>query len=105
MYENRILSKKPIAKISSTLDFNNTGGNTYRIWYNSDNFLTLSKRSIFKITYSNKSQIYVQKPNSSKRQAIAKMSSSLDSKYKGVTPCQVWFNLDISMIRSKPQGS
>ena len=30
--------KKHIAKISSTQDFNNTGGTAYRVWYNSDSF-------------------------------------------------------------------
>ena len=29
---------KHIAKISSTLDFNNTRGTAYRVWCNSDNF-------------------------------------------------------------------
>ena len=29
---------KDIAKISSTLDFINTAGTAYRVWYNSDNF-------------------------------------------------------------------
>ena len=32
---------KHIAKISSTLDFINTGGTAYRVWLNSHNFLTL----------------------------------------------------------------
>ena len=30
--------KKLIAKISSTLDLNNSGGTAYRVRYNSDNF-------------------------------------------------------------------
>ena len=36
--KTEFFSIKHIAKISSTLDINHTGGTAYRVWYNSDNF-------------------------------------------------------------------
>ena len=39
--KTQLFPKNSKAKVSSTLDFNNTGGTAYRVWLNSDNFLTL----------------------------------------------------------------
>ena len=39
--KTELFPKKPIDKISSTLDSNNTGGTAYRVWYHSDNFNAL----------------------------------------------------------------
>ena len=36
--KTELFAIKYLAKISSTLDFNNTGGTAYRVWYNSDSF-------------------------------------------------------------------
>ena len=63
--------------------------------------MNLSKRFIFEINYSKKSQFFVQKPNFFQRQAIQKFYSFLNLLYTRDTPKRVWLDLNNCLIRWK----
>ena len=67
------------------------GDNLCQIWYDLSNFLTRSKRSIFKILYSRNFQVYVWNSNSFPTQAIAFFCFRLWVHREYFIPSLVWF--------------
>ena len=90
-----------LAKTPFILDSSYNGDTIYRDWSSLKNFLTIQKRSIFKILYSRNSQISVRKTNFFPRQAIPKILSVLESRHPWYTLYPVWFALDNSLTRRK----
>ena len=93
--------RQAIAKIPFVLDSRYNGDTIYRGWSTLKKFLTIRKRSIFKIRYSRNSQISVRKTNFFPRQAIAKILFVLHSRHPWYTQYPVWFTLDNSLTRRK----
>ena len=112
IFENRISEKvdisdwntnffprQAIAKIFSVLDSRHPWDTQYQVWFNLDNSLTRRNFYIFENRISEKVDISDWNTNFFPRQAIAKISSVLDSRHPWDTPYQVWFNLDNSLTR------
>ena len=102
---SNFFTRQAIAKIHFVLQSNNTGDTPFRVWLELEIFLTRWERTIFKISYSRNSKIFVWNPYDLvtffTRQAIAKIHSVLQSTYAGYTPCRIWLDFDISLTRSK----
>ena len=101
VWKTNLFPRQAIPKIFSVLCFSYTADTPYRVWFNLDKSLTRLKRPVFKIRYSQNSQIFVWKHNLFPKQAKPKVLSVLYSSYKANTPYRVWSNLDKSLTRLK----
>ena len=101
VWKTNFFPRQAIPKILFVLRSRYPWNTPYRVWFDLDNSLTLSKRPIFEIRYLGNSQISVWKTNFFPMQAIPKILFVLDSRYTGDTPYRVWFDLDNSLTRSK----
>ena len=101
VWNTNFFSTQATVKILFVLQSSYPWNTWYRVWLDLDKSLTQWKRPIFKINFSNYSQISVRNTNFFSTQAMPKILFVLQSSYPWDTRYRVWFHLNNSLTRRK----